>query len=201
MTHVFRHVVDRSALSSRALRPPGQLRISPVDSFEHIGHLRRRDRNDAFRRRGPDELATVEPLRIERNPKAIVPKDLHQIASAAPKNVEIAGSSKSESRTRQRRSELAPPSPRRRSGRARNRAPPSERAQQLPPRSARARSQKPRLLSALPAASDKQGSCGHPRTAQRPPRPRVAPRFPPESAHAPRRSFPVINVIRLMLCS
>jgi hypothetical protein len=133
MTHVFRHVVDRSALSSRALRPPGQLRISPVDSFEHIGHLRRRDRNDAFRRRGPDELATVEPLRIERNPKAIVPKDLHQIASAAPKNVEIAGSSKSESRTRQRRSELAPPSPRRRSGRARNRAPPSERAQQLPP--------------------------------------------------------------------
>jgi putative transposase len=41
-------------------------------------------------RRWPDKLAPVEPLRIERKPKAVMPKDFRQIASAAPKNLEIA---------------------------------------------------------------------------------------------------------------
>jgi hypothetical protein len=31
------------------------------------------------RRGGPDELAPVEPLGVERKPKAIVPKDLRQM--------------------------------------------------------------------------------------------------------------------------
>jgi len=39
--------------------PPGQLRIPPVNPFQHIGHLSRRDRHRAVRSGGPDELSTV----------------------------------------------------------------------------------------------------------------------------------------------
>jgi hypothetical protein len=78
------------ARSTRALGPPRQLRIPPVDSFEHVGHLRRRDRHDALLRRRPDELSPVEPLGVERQPKAVVPEDLRQVASAPAENVEIA---------------------------------------------------------------------------------------------------------------
>ena len=46
-----------NARSARALGPPRQLRIPPVDSFEHVGHLPRRNRNDALLRRRPDELS------------------------------------------------------------------------------------------------------------------------------------------------
>jgi len=50
--------------------PPTQLRVSPVDAFQHIGHLRRRDRDDAFLRRRPDELSTIKPLGVERQARA-----------------------------------------------------------------------------------------------------------------------------------
>src|SRR5215471_16132652 len=53
--------------SPRALRPPSQLWIPPVDPFQHIGHLRRRDRHRAVRHRGPDELAAIQALGIERH--------------------------------------------------------------------------------------------------------------------------------------
>src|SRR5271170_251552 len=78
------------ARSTRALGPPCQLRIPPVDSFEHVGHLRRRDRHDALLRRRPDELSPVEPLGVERKPEAVVPEDLRQVASAPAEDVEIA---------------------------------------------------------------------------------------------------------------
>ena len=51
--------------SACALRPPCQLRIPPVDAFEHVGHLTRRNRDDALLRGRPDELPAVEPLRIQ----------------------------------------------------------------------------------------------------------------------------------------
>src|SRR5271165_954192 len=79
-----------SSRSARALRPPCQLRIPPVDSFQHVGHLPRRNRNDALLRRRPDELSAVEPLRIQRQPEAIVPKDLRQITPASAEDVKIA---------------------------------------------------------------------------------------------------------------
>src|SRR5579864_4965027 len=41
-------------------------------------------------RRRPDELSPVEPLRIQRQPEAIVPEDLRQIALAPAEDVEIA---------------------------------------------------------------------------------------------------------------
>ncbi len=240
------------ALSPRALRPPGQLRISPVDSFEHIGHLSRRDRNDAFRRRWPDKLAPVEPLRIERKPKAVVPKDLRQIASAAPKNVEIASvgitlqllldlkrkplhaaphvrvarrdpdpasrgdgdHDRSAFRVAEIRAEDAPAQIRTRASfTSTTIRPGSEEGAAVGESAATASSistgAKPEIsaASALPAASDRQGSCRHPRAAQRPPRPRPGSaisakiRARSSSLQRRRRSFPVINVIRLMLCS
>src|SRR5271169_1813785 len=79
-----------SSRSARALRPPRQLRIPPVDSFQHVGHLRRRDRHDAPLRRRPDELSPVEPLGIERQPDAVVPENLRQVAPAPAEEVEIA---------------------------------------------------------------------------------------------------------------
>src|SRR5271166_3342544 len=79
-----------SSRSARALRPPRQLRIPPVDSFQHVGHLRRRDRHHAPLRRRPDELSPVEPLGVERQPDAVVPENLRQIAPAPAEEVEIA---------------------------------------------------------------------------------------------------------------
>src|SRR5271166_4809617 len=79
-----------NARSARALGPPRQLRIPPVDPFEHVGHLPRRDRYDALLRRRPDELSPVEPLGVERQPEAVVPKDLRQVAAAPAEDVEIA---------------------------------------------------------------------------------------------------------------
>lgn len=76
--------------SARTLRPPAQLWIPPVDPLQHIGHLRRRDRYRAVRRRRPDELAAVQTLGIERHAQPIMPKNLDQIAAATPEDVEIA---------------------------------------------------------------------------------------------------------------
>jgi hypothetical protein len=75
----------------RALGPPCQLWISPINSLEHISHLRRRDRQNAIGRRRPDELSSVQSFGVKRQPDAIMPKDFRQIATAPPENVEIAG--------------------------------------------------------------------------------------------------------------
>src|SRR6202022_2688437 len=45
--------------SAGALRSPCQLRISPVDPFQHISHLGRGDRHRPIRRRGPEELSAA----------------------------------------------------------------------------------------------------------------------------------------------
>src|SRR5487761_1437963 len=39
----------------------------------------------------PDEAALLQPLGIERHAEAVMPKDLDQVTSGAPENVEIAG--------------------------------------------------------------------------------------------------------------
>src|SRR5271154_251610 len=88
---MFSSLARRSpARSPSAFGPPRQLRIPPVDPFEHVGHLSRRDRHDALLRRRPDELSPVEPLGVKRQPEAVVPKDLREVAPATPENVEIA---------------------------------------------------------------------------------------------------------------
>jgi hypothetical protein len=91
VTPCFSSLAQRSpARSPSAFGPPSQLRIPPVDPFQQVGHLRRRDRHDALLRRRPDELSPVEPLGVKRQPEAVVPKDLREVAPAPPENVEIA---------------------------------------------------------------------------------------------------------------
>src|ERR1700687_6140774 len=77
--------------SDGRFRSPTAHRVAPVDSLEHVAELRSRDRHHTIRRRGPDEPAALEPLGVERHPKAVVPKDLQQIPSAPPEDVKITG--------------------------------------------------------------------------------------------------------------
>ena len=77
--------------SSRCCRPPCALRVPPVNALQHVGELRRRDDNDAIGRRGPDELAALQPLGVERHAQSVMPKHLHEVAPAPTEHKEIAG--------------------------------------------------------------------------------------------------------------
>src|SRR3984893_9220730 len=76
------HVVPLFFGSAGALWPPGQLWISPVDPCQNIGHLSRRNRHRAIRRRRPDEPPAVQTLGVERQSDPVMPQDLGQIATA-----------------------------------------------------------------------------------------------------------------------
>ena len=65
-------------------------RIAPVDAFEHVAELRRRDHYRAVRRLWPDEAATLQPLGIERHAEVIMPENLDQLAALAAEHIEIA---------------------------------------------------------------------------------------------------------------
>ena len=66
-------------------------RVTPIDPVEHVGELRRRDRDAAALHGGPNEAAALQPLGIEREPQSVVPEDLDQVAALAPKHEEVAG--------------------------------------------------------------------------------------------------------------
>src|SRR5579863_764163 len=76
--------------STSRFRPPGFLRHSPVDAFEQIAHLPGADRDDAIRRRRPDETAPFKSLGEQAHALTVMPDHLDQVTSAAPKNEEIA---------------------------------------------------------------------------------------------------------------
>src|SRR5450759_806467 len=76
--------------SAGALGPPCQLRISPIDPFQHIGHLSRRDRHRTVRRRRPDEPPAVQTFGVKRQSDPIMPQDLGQIAATTAEYEEIA---------------------------------------------------------------------------------------------------------------
>src|SRR3954471_5414512 len=75
---------------SGTLRPECMARVPPVNSVEHIGELRRRDRDRPLGWRRPDKATALQPLRIERHANPVMPDDLDQVASGAAKNVQIA---------------------------------------------------------------------------------------------------------------
>jgi len=58
---------------SRSLWTPRVLRHAPVNAFQEIAELRRRDRDGARRHRGPDEAATLQPLGEQAQALAVVP--------------------------------------------------------------------------------------------------------------------------------
>lgn len=64
-------------------------RIAPIDSFEHVAELRRRNHHCAVSRRWPDEPAAFQPLGVERHAEPIVPENLDQLAAFPAEHVEI----------------------------------------------------------------------------------------------------------------
>src|SRR4051812_21116911 len=74
-------LVKRALWLSGALRPERMTRVPPVNSIEHIGELRCRDRYRTLGRRRPDKAAALQPLRIERHADPVMPDDLDQVAS------------------------------------------------------------------------------------------------------------------------
>ena len=79
----FTNPQDRSPRSQNLSASPGGALTCVI---EHIGHLRRRNRDLAIRRRRPDELPAIEPLGVERQADAVVPEDLDQVAATSTKN-------------------------------------------------------------------------------------------------------------------
>jgi hypothetical protein len=71
--------------SSRRFRPRCALWMSPVNALQHIGEVRRRDDNGAIGRRGPDKLAALQPLGVQRHAQTVMPKYLHEVAPACPR--------------------------------------------------------------------------------------------------------------------
>src|SRR5579863_3070117 len=81
--------------SARRLRAPCVLRQTPVDPFEQIAELRRRDRHrpvGIFARNGrwPDEAPALKPLGEQAHPLAVMPQHLQQSATPAAEHEQIA---------------------------------------------------------------------------------------------------------------
>src|ERR1700733_10349505 len=84
------------ASSPRRLWPPCPLRQPPVDPFQQIAELRRRDRHGSIRvlarcRRRPHEPATLQPLGKQAQALSVVPQNLDQSAAAAAEYEQVAG--------------------------------------------------------------------------------------------------------------
>ncbi len=60
--HRRSHCRFKSPRSTGRLRAPGILRHPPVDAFQQVGELRRRDRHRSIRRRWPEEATALQPL-------------------------------------------------------------------------------------------------------------------------------------------
>ena len=70
-------------------RPPGPHLIAPLDPLQQVAQLRGADRYRATRRRRPRKPATLQTLRIERYPQAVVPENFDQVTFASSKDKEI----------------------------------------------------------------------------------------------------------------
>src|SRR5205823_28002 len=73
------------------LRLPGSQRMPPVDAFEHVTELRRGNDDNAIGGRGPNELAALQPLSVERHAERVVPENFYQIAATPTENEQVAG--------------------------------------------------------------------------------------------------------------
>src|SRR3954447_26676080 len=81
----------REARSAGRHRPPGASGHPPVDPFQQITELPRRDRHDTLGRRRPDEPTVLQPLHEEARPLGVVLENLDQVTAAAAKDEKMAG--------------------------------------------------------------------------------------------------------------
>ena len=63
----------------------------PVNSVQHVGQLRRGDRDRPVSRRRPDETAALQPLGVERHADPVMPENLDQVTSFPSENIQITG--------------------------------------------------------------------------------------------------------------
>jgi hypothetical protein len=77
--------------SARCLRPPGELRVTPVDPLQQIAHLTGGQRHHPAHRLRPDEASAIQPLGVERQPDPIMPDRLDQRSAATPEVKDVAG--------------------------------------------------------------------------------------------------------------
>ena len=83
---------DESLWSHSAgyFRAPGLLWCPPVNAFQEIAELCWRDRHRAFRRRGPDEAAALQPFREQACALTVMPDHLDEATFAPAKDEEMA---------------------------------------------------------------------------------------------------------------
>src|SRR5262245_26865206 len=75
--------------SAGCLRSPRALRHPPIDAFQQIAKLRRRDRYRPVSRRWPDEAATFQSLRKQAHTLAVMPQHLDQPAAPAAEHEQM----------------------------------------------------------------------------------------------------------------
>jgi len=79
---IMPHSADRLR-SSRMLRHP------PVDAFQQVAELCRRDRHHAVCRRRPDETPTLQPLRVKAHALTVVPQSFEKTAAPAAEHEQM----------------------------------------------------------------------------------------------------------------
>src|SRR5882762_5465641 len=75
--------------SARDLRSHRALRRPPVDTFQKIPELRRRDRHRIADRTRPDEAPALQPFRKQAQALAVVPEHLDQIPALTTKDEQM----------------------------------------------------------------------------------------------------------------
>src|SRR5713226_5279681 len=72
------------------LRSPRVLRQTPIDPFEEVAELRRRDHHRPIHSRWPDEAATFQPLRKQAHALPVMPQHLDQATATAAEHEQMA---------------------------------------------------------------------------------------------------------------
>jgi len=75
--------------SAGDFRSPGPLRQSPIDPFQKITELCRRDRHRSIRRRWPDEAPALQPFGEQAHALPVVPEHLDQPAAPTAEHKKV----------------------------------------------------------------------------------------------------------------
>ena len=76
--------------STHSFGPPRPLRMAPIDAFEQIAKLRRRDHHRSVCNLRPDETAALQALGEQAHALAFMPQNFDQTATAAAEHEQVA---------------------------------------------------------------------------------------------------------------